>query len=83
MADETALADALHRAKVAGRLAEQARQDMMTRSRQRQEAIADAHRHASVRQIAAGLGCSPTVVHAALRAAARSRDATAPATVPD
>lgn len=77
MADREALADALERARVAGRLAEQARQDMMARSWQRQKAIADAHRHASVRQIAAALGCSPTVVHTALRASGRTRSAAA------
>ncbi len=61
--------DALRRARRAGTLVEQARQDMLAHARDRRHAIADAHRHLSVRRIAAELGCSPSVVQAALRAA--------------
>lgn len=72
MPDDEELQNALERARVAGSLAEQARQGMMERARQRQQAIAQAHKHASVRRIAAELGCSPSVVQAALRAAAKN-----------
>lgn len=65
--------DALRRARSAGTLVEQARQDMLAHARDRRHAIADAHRHLSVRRIAAELGCSPSVVQAALRAADTNR----------
>ncbi len=62
------LENALQRARLAGKLVEQARQDMLAHAWDRQRAIAEAHEHLSVRRIAAELGCSPSVIQAALRA---------------
>lgn len=72
MTEQAALDDALARARAAGATTEQARQQMLASARERQQAIAEAVEHASVRRVAAALGCSAAVVHAAVRAARRA-----------